>query len=125
MRHETFPRSLDEREREILDFLLRAEFPGAAELRVQAATASVVGMCGCGCASFDVEVDRRLGRAPVVDAVPVDARSAAEEPIDECFELLLWARAGWLGGVEIVYFGEPPAVFPPPSSFAPPEVRRR
>jgi hypothetical protein len=105
------------REREILDFLLSVDFVGAPELRAQAATASVTGVCSCGCATFDADVDRRLTPARVQSVVPVHA-SSKEGP----FDLLLFTREGWFAGVEIVYYGdEPPKTFPPPSTFDDPK----
>ena len=112
-----FPRPLSTREREILDLLLSADFVGAPELREQAATASVTGLCPCGCASFDADVDRGLTPAAVQSVVPVHSFSKADP-----FELLLFARDGWFEGVEIVCYGdERPRTFPPPDTFERPK----
>jgi hypothetical protein len=111
------PRPPSTREREILDFLLSVDFAGAPELRAQAATASVTAMCPCGCASFDTDVDRTLTPAGVESVVPVHAWSN-----EGAFELLLFARDGWLAGVEIVYYDEEsPKTFPPPDTFDQPK----
>ena len=47
-KRERFPRSLTQREREILDFLLTPEIEGIEALRRQAETARVTGKCECG-----------------------------------------------------------------------------
>lgn len=54
-------RPLSDREREILELLLSVELPGIEELREQVAFARAA-RWDCGCASFDVIVDRE--RAP-------------------------------------------------------------
>jgi hypothetical protein len=50
------PRSLTAKERALIDFLLAGPM-GQAELRAQAETAQVVGVCSCGCPSVWIEVD--------------------------------------------------------------------
>jgi len=69
-----FPRPLNKSERDALNYLLAADFPGVEELREQARVASVVGRCPCGCASVDFSVDREVTRrATSYEPVPVDA----------------------------------------------------
>ena len=46
-----YPRSLSAREAEILRFLLEVDDDRLAPLRLQAPTAYVTAMCGCGCAT--------------------------------------------------------------------------
>lgn len=117
-----FPRSLTEIERAVLDFLLLPDFPGVHELRRQAQTATVVGLCDCGCPTFKLAVDERVARAVLSDVVPVEVRSTGDTDPD----LLLFARHGRLESVELVWYGdEPPSEFPPLTSFETPEARRR
>ena len=115
---EALPRTLTERERGILNFLLNAEFQGAAALRAQAETAKVTALCGCGCASIHLEVDRdRSPRAELMSRIPVEASGKAVEDGG----LILFADEGWLSYLEIWYVtDEPPPEFPPPSRFDPP-----
>jgi hypothetical protein len=60
-----FPKSrpLTTKERALIDFLLDGPL-GRAELREQAQTARVVGVCSCGCPSVYLEVD---GTAPIIE----------------------------------------------------------
>jgi hypothetical protein len=86
------PRPLTNREHDVLTFLLSIDFLGAEELRIQAATAQVVGDWGDCCASIKLGVDR--SKAPLADVrerVPVAARSKAGAPP---YELLLHVRDG-------------------------------
>lgn len=125
-------RDLTEREREVLDFLLAADFQGAPALRVQARSARVTGVCGCGCATIDLEVDRETSpRAELAKRVPVEAFGKSQSP-DAAGGLLLFADDGWLSGLEIWFTSdEPPREFPPSEMFElprnrnlPPLVRR-
>ena len=113
-------RKLSREERDILDFLLTADFPGAGELRLQAPFASAVGRCPCGCATISLDVDRtQAPRAAVVDHAPVHA-SASSGPEG----LLLFVDDGYLSGLEIYTTDhEAPSVFPPPSGFDPPTAQ--
>ncbi|MEV5719232.1 hypothetical protein AB0L41_35560 [Amycolatopsis mediterranei] len=103
------PRPLTPNERTTLDTLLAADFPGAVELRAQAATARVTGRCGCGCPSIDLEADRTLPVAELPDdpvAVEADAPDGG---------LIVFAGEGRLSCLEYWSAGdEPPAAFPPP-----------
>jgi hypothetical protein len=116
-----YPRALTENERNALDFLLSTEFDGVAQLREQARTAEVAGLCACGCPTFNVSVDRaQCAPAKVVEPVPVEA--ATTEPFDGAsLQLLLFVEEGWLASVELVWYGDrAPQQFPPVESFAPP-----
>ena len=101
-------RPLTPRERSVLDLVLTADFPGAAELRVQVRTARVTGRCACGCPTIDLAVD---------DAAPVagiDSRVAVEVDVADG-GLIVFVDEGRLSGLE--YWSaadEPPAEFPPP-----------
>lgn len=101
-------RPLTANERTALDTLLAADFPGAVELRAQAATARVIGRCGCGCPTIDLEVDETTPRAAVANSVAVDADAPDGG-------LILFVADGRLSCLE--YWStadERPARFPPP-----------
>ena len=120
-------RPLTERQREILRFLLPPDLPQRDVFLKQAAAARVSARCPCGCATIHLSIDPTAApRAEV--ALPynaVDATTGACHELDRSFELLLFIEDGWLSYVEIVYYGdEPPAEFPPPAAFEPPQVKR-
>ncbi|WP_410587676.1 hypothetical protein [Amycolatopsis sp. lyj-23] len=106
-------RPLTPDERTTLDTVLAGDFPGAAELRAQAATARVTGRCGCGCPSINLEVDRSLPTAVVADApVAVEADAPGGG-------LIVFAEEGRLSCLEYwTTADEPPAAFPPPGRIA-------
>lgn len=116
-KRERFPRSLTQREREILDFLLTPEIEGIEALRRQAETARVTGKCECGCATINLAEDRATTPASeVAAAAPVEAVRYPADPANT-HGLMLWVEDGWLAGVEIWWISEPPAQFPPPDEF--------
>jgi hypothetical protein len=103
------PRPLTPNERTTLDTLLAADFPGAAELRAQAATARVTGRCGCGCPSINLVVD---GALPVAELADDPVAFEADGPDGG---LIVFAEEGRLSCLEYWSVGdEPPAAFPPP-----------
>jgi hypothetical protein len=102
------PRPLTPDESESLDCLLRADFPGVDVLREQAEKARVVGGCGCGCPTVNLEVDLRRSRR----ADPGRGVLSAWVLDDEGAALLLFVREGKLSGLEISWMDEPPKSFP-------------
>jgi hypothetical protein len=66
-------RPLSETERQVLDKMLALDFPGAAELRVQASSARVSGGCDCGCPTIDLVVVDGALPAAVTSRTPVNA----------------------------------------------------
>jgi hypothetical protein len=117
-----FPRSLSAREAEVLTFMLDLDDPRLAALRDQVPTATVVDRCHCGCATIDLSVDRSSGEAAVLCS-PVTETWAKGDPTDpdRFFELILFAKDGWLTSLEIVYYGKTiPTEFPPASYFETP-----
>lgn len=119
-----FPRPLTIKEREVLDFLLSVEQAGIEALRAQADYVTVIGRCECGCASVDFEVDRSgVPASPLPVRRPaIDAESKNREGSVGIYDLMLWADDGWLGGIELVTYGEepPPTEFPDVALFDPP-----
>lgn len=101
-------RSLTQRERDVLDALLSADFPDAHALRAQAEDVEVVGTCGCGCPSIDFHKEPGVGLHVRVNA------AIAGESHDGLF---LFTLGEHLGGIEYIgNSGEKgPAEFPDPS----------
>jgi hypothetical protein len=99
--------------------MLAGDFPGAAELREQAAAAVAVGLCRCGCPTIYLSVDRaRAQRAPVAARVSVE--SVAH---DEMSFLLVFTDDGWLTSLELAWVtDEPPETFPPVEAYAAPRA---
>lgn len=94
-------RPLRDYERALLDFLLSADFPGRDELRKQAETVRVVGECQCGCGTIELQVQPDLPPANVTRPIPIEAYG-------EVIDVLLFARKGVLGSLEIVFYADPP-----------------
>ncbi|MEV5719236.1 hypothetical protein AB0L41_35580 [Amycolatopsis mediterranei] len=67
----------------MLDLLLDGRFPGAADLRAQAATARVTGGCAYGCPTVDLEVDGTAPAAEVEDRAAVEADGGLIVFVDE------------------------------------------
>jgi hypothetical protein len=101
-------RPLTQREREVLDALLSADFPDAETLRAQAEGVEVVGVCGCGCPSVDFRQDPGVGLRVRVDAAIAGGSSDG---------LFLFTLGDQLGGIEYVgNSGEKaPSEFPEPA----------
>jgi hypothetical protein len=116
------------RERAILEMLLSIEMPGIEELRAQVPHVRVA-RWSCGCASFNVEVDRTLAPHSQVTKRPaVEASSREHDDPQKAFDLLLWVEDGWLAGVEIVDYvdrhgDESPDEISPPEEWHEPIVR--
>ncbi|RJQ68062.1 hypothetical protein D5S17_32685 [Pseudonocardiaceae bacterium YIM PH 21723] len=108
-------RSLTPAERAALDTLLALDFPGVAELRVQAGTARVTGGCGCGCPSVDLRVDTATPPAAVTSSMPVEASVG-----EQTGGMLLFVTEGRLSYLEYYPLDDnPPAEFPAPRHIRP------
>lgn len=111
-----FPRALTEREREVLLLLLPADgFADVDVYRMQVDEATVAGMCSCGCATIYLDVRPGVTAATFVDTplLPVEARGPDPSDPSLQVEIILFAREGTLGSLEIVYYGNtPPREFP-------------
>jgi hypothetical protein len=95
-------------ERAALTALLAVDFPGAVELRAQAATARVTGRCACGCPTIDLVVDEATPVAAVEDRMPVEA----DVPDGG---LIVFVDEGRLAALEYwTVSDETPVEFPPP-----------
>jgi hypothetical protein len=121
-----YPRPLTDRERATLEFVLSVDDPRAEPLRAQAHTALVESVCACGCATITLRVDRSTGmpstfRSPAINAFK---QGMLDGPLDaEPYELLLFLDDGWLGSLELVWYGDKPIPdFPELSTFEAPEI---
>jgi hypothetical protein len=106
----SFDRALSDREREVLDALLSADFPGSAQLRVQADRVRVSGRCDCPCPTIYLSVDEAVANAVTHDRVPVRAEVATGAGDS----VLLFADSGRLSSLEYAWIDEPPMEFPSP-----------
>ena len=99
-------RPLTEREREILEHLLTVDVEGIEELREQ--VPRVLGArWNCGCASFNLIVDKaKAPRSKITKSPLAEASPKVDGDPDSYYELLLWVTDGWLSGVEIVDYVE-------------------
>jgi hypothetical protein len=111
-----FPRALTEHEREVLLLLLPREgFEDVDVYRAQVDAATVTGMCSCGCATINLEVDPDAPAATFVGTPLLPTEAHGRDPSDPSLpiEIILFAREGTLESLEIVYYGDrPPKDFP-------------
>lgn len=109
------PRELLPAERgALLAILDRVDADVHAALLVQAQSARVVGSCGCGCASVDLEVDRTAPPARGTSSpLPVHTvvRDAAGDEVGGVIVFL--DDDGFLSLLEVYSWGEPISPFPP------------
>ena len=101
-------RALSDREREVLDALLSADFPGSEQLRVQADRVRVSGRCDCPCPTVYLSVDEAVASAVTNDLVPVRAEVATGAGDS----VLLFANGGRLSSLEYAWIDEAPMEFP-------------
>lgn len=107
-------RPLSEAELAVLNHILSAPFPGAAELRSQLAAATVIrNWEPAGSPSIDIFVPAAQPTAPVPDGpVPVAAQ-VLDAAGDYLGELLLWVTDGRISGLEYSWVtDDPPARLP-------------
>lgn len=123
-------RPLTRREREILEMLLSVDATGINELRAQVPHVQAA-RWRCGCASFNLRVDRSCAPRSSITARPaVEVATRERGDVTRTFDLLLLVDDGWLDGVEIVDFvdrhgDESPDEIPPPDAWDAPHVRDR
>jgi hypothetical protein len=109
------------RERAIMEMLLSVDMPGVEGLRAQVPHARVA-RWNCGCASFNIEVDRTLAPHSQVTKRPAVEASSKQHDAGKALDLLLWVADGWLSSVEIVDYvnrhgDESPNEIPPPEEW--------
>jgi hypothetical protein len=79
----------------MLDFMLAVDDARVEPLRKQADHATVVSLCGCGCATINLAVDRDA--APVAPGLPyavVDASRRRPFPDDDFYEMIFSPAMG-------------------------------
>jgi hypothetical protein len=91
------PRPLSERELELIEALLGGAGAGAVRYLGQLEGARVVGGCGCGCPSIDLEVEGGGAEGAVSPLLTADGESPEGEPVG----VILWVRGGFLSGLEV------------------------
>ena len=105
-----------------MELLLRADFPGAVQLRAQAVHLLAARGCTCPCGSIDLFVtDPAAPRAFTVGCTPVEASFDAGQ-VSPC-SVVLFVRDGVLDRLEVVYYDDPPAM-PSPEQITSISVRR-
>ena len=102
------PRPLSSEERVLVEFILRADFPGSEKLREQIDSVEVVGRCECGCGTVNLRVRGASDNRSVEGLLPAEAHG-------EGVDVLLFARAGFLSCLELVFHDDRlPRPFPSP-----------
>lgn len=91
-------RQLTERERETTAWLLEHGNPDAASFASQLAEATVIGVCGCGCASVDFAI---RGRAPEPAGMQILSDFYWIDGHEHTGGIFAFAISGQLAGLEI------------------------
>jgi hypothetical protein len=108
------PRPLHQTEREVLEHILSADFPGSAELRTQVSDAEVVSPWGEASASVDLTVPESTTKASLPPGLaPVEA-TVVDDAGELVGEILIWTDGGRLASIEYAWYGpDAPAALPP------------
>lgn len=108
------PRPLLPEERAALMAVLdHTEAPERTTLLAQADATQVESLCGCGCASVALLVDRGVPAAAGMRS-PLDEVMVVDETGEPLGGLLLFLDGGYLSHLEIYYYGDDPiSPFPP------------
>lgn len=111
------PRALTDAERAVLEFMLSADFPGAARLRAQIPHARVVAVWSPGLPSVDLAVDAPSAGADAAHEVAdgeIPAGSEVRDPAGRYVgEVIVWVEDGWLSALEYAWVtDEPPHDLP-------------
>ena len=91
------PRPLNERELELIEALLGAAGAGGGRFLGQLARVQVVGSCGCGCPSIDLQVGRKTREGAPSPVIMADGESPEGVPVG----LILWVSDRVLTGLEV------------------------
>lgn len=107
------PRPLMPAENSVLALLLGVEFPGVDELRVQAASATVVGGCDCGGPSIALRMPDAAPLASGLTSRLAPAEGVVSPQGDGVpGEIILFVDEGRLSYLEYVYYDAPPKEWP-------------
>jgi hypothetical protein len=112
-RGEAADRPLASSEVALLDALLRHEFEGVDELRVQTRQVSASPGCTCGCGTLDLHVPDTVPRSSSCSPVPV-VGTVVDADGDPIGGLLLFVDDGRLSGLEVYSFADDPLPMPLP-----------
>ena len=104
------PRTLRDKEKELLELMLSQPFEGSNELRSQVTHALVSSECE-DCATIEFTVDRAARPAATPVRVPVEAIGPATD--GEVTQVLLHVIDGYLAELELFRSGLGPAGLPP------------
>jgi hypothetical protein len=112
----TLPRSLSVQEQVLVQWMLQHGEPGAEAFLVQLNDAVVSGVCGCGCASFDIQIgDRHPDRKMEMTILSDYLYGPEFKP----FGAFVFAHGDTLGGLEVYGFGETANRLPSPEELRP------
>ncbi len=90
-------RPLEPNEQEVIEVLLGAAQSGTLRYIGQLERLEVVGTCGCGCSSINLELPSGLREGSPEPLVLADGEAADGTPVG----VILWARGGALSGLEV------------------------
>ena len=97
------PRELTRAEREVLEFLVSADFAGADRLRAQIPHCRVVAVWAEGQPSVDLAVPATVAPAPVPDGELPSGAEVRTGAGDYVGEVLVWVGGGYLAAVEYAW----------------------
>jgi hypothetical protein len=107
------PRNLSDAERDVLTFMLSADFAGAHELRAQIPYCEVIAVWVDGLPSVELAVTGRVKKALLADGeIPIgsEVRDNAGKYLGE---ILVWVTDGCLSAIEYAWItDDPPAELP-------------
>jgi hypothetical protein len=107
------PRVLTRPERDVLDFMLSRDFPGAEQLRAQVPSARVIAVWVEGLPSVDLEVPATVDRAPVADGPIPNGSEVRDDAGEYVGEVIVWATDGYLSAIEYAWVtDDPPTSLP-------------
>lgn len=100
------PRLLGQDERGVLEHILSADFPGAAELRRQLGEAEVVALWVEGSVSVDLRVPETVPRARLASGVAPVTATVVDDAGELIGEILIWTEEGRMAALEFAWYGE-------------------
>jgi hypothetical protein len=107
------PRNLSDAERDVLMFMLSADFVGANELRAQIPDCQVTAVWVDGLPSVDLAVPDGADKAPVADGETPAGSEVRDSAGKYLGEVLIWVTDGCLSAIEYAWVtDDPPAELP-------------
>ena len=105
--------------RTLMTVLQQADFPGRDALLAQAETASVVGYCGCGCASVQLAVADGLPTATRTPSPIPNEATVLDADGEAIGGILVFLTDGSLSLLEVYDYGDRISPFPPVEQLTP------